>query len=79
MMLGEQLKAARLAAGLSQQQVAEKVGVSRSTVSRYERGLAVPDGRTLSALARALHVGVDRLLEPRGDIELVRVPCYRRW
>lgn len=76
-MLAEQLKAARLAAGLSQQQVAEKVGVTRMAISKYERGRMTPDGRRLIQLAHALGVPVSRLLEPRGEFTLSLVSC--RW
>ncbi|MFT8412572.1 MAG: helix-turn-helix transcriptional regulator [Schleiferilactobacillus perolens] len=39
----EQLRDQRRKAGLSQEEVAEKVGVTRQTVSKWETGQAVPE------------------------------------
>ena len=38
--------------GLSQEQFAEKISVSRQTVSNWERGIAVPDVETLNLIAK---------------------------
>ena len=43
MTIGEKLKAARNGAGLTQEQVAEKVRVSRQTVSSWENDRSYPD------------------------------------
>lgn len=50
--LGENLKLARRVAGLSQQAVADRVGVTRVTVADWERGAATPRDENLAALAR---------------------------
>ena len=47
------LKAARVNAGLTQVQVADRVGTTKNTISNYERGITVPDmdmGRKLAAV-----------------------------
>jgi transcriptional regulator with XRE-family HTH domain len=44
---------ARSAAGVSQRQLAAAAGTSQAAVARYERGLVVPDVRTLSRLLEA--------------------------
>lgn len=54
--LGPRLRATRRAAGLSQQQLADRAGLSVSAVSKAEQGLTDPRGPTLEALARALGV-----------------------
>jgi transcriptional regulator with XRE-family HTH domain len=51
------LKAARSRADLTLSELAEKSGVAVDTISEIERGVRVPQARTLNKLARAL--GVD--------------------
>ncbi|MEC5189682.1 XRE family transcriptional regulator [Geobacillus thermodenitrificans] len=43
MTLGEKIKKARTEAGLSQEQLSEKLGVSRSAVAKWESGKGLPD------------------------------------
>ena len=52
----------RKAAGLSQEDVAERIGVSRQAVSKWERAEAAPDTDNLIALANLYNVSVDELL-----------------
>jgi transcriptional regulator with XRE-family HTH domain len=47
-------RALRLQAGLSQQDIADAVGVRRETISRWERGVRSPRGESLNAYARVL-------------------------
>ena len=56
-----QLTRERKARGLSQQELAEKVGVSRQAVSKWETGEAAPDLPKLLALAEVLDISLDRL------------------
>lgn len=48
--------------GLSQEALAERLGVSRQAVSRWERGTALPDAENLAGLSRVLGVSADALL-----------------
>ncbi len=57
------LKQARLRRGLTQVELAEKVGVHKITISRLERGDRQPSMRMLQRLAKALSVPVTKLLE----------------
>lgn len=59
----EQLKKARLARGLTQQQVAEALGVTNSTYCGYETGKRQPDVMKIKRLADILHTSGDVLLE----------------
>ena len=52
----------RKKAELSQNEVAEKVFVTRQAVSRWERGETVPEAETLLALSRLFRVSVNTLL-----------------
>ncbi|MBR6392901.1 MAG: response regulator [Eubacterium sp.] len=59
---GETLKKLRTQKGLSQQELADTVFVTRSTVARWESGSRMPDARRLPLLASSLGVNVDTLL-----------------
>lgn len=63
MAFSEQLKLARLAKGLTQQQVAEKMGISNSTYCGYETGKRQPDVEKIKRLAAILDTTGDFLLE----------------
>ena len=62
MTLGERILHYRKCAGLSQEMLAERLGVSRQAVSKWELDDALPDTDKLVPLARALGVSVDELL-----------------
>ena len=62
MTFGEVIQLRRGALGLSQERLAELVGVSRQVVSKWEVGDAMPDTDRLLPLARALEITVDELL-----------------
>ncbi len=59
---GKTLRQLRTQKGLSQEQLADMVFVTRSTVARWERGNRMPDARTISLLATCLGVNTDTLL-----------------
>ncbi len=61
-MLNENIKAMRRSKGLSQEELAVKLNVVRQTVSKWERGLSVPDSDMLIALSEALEAPVSTLL-----------------
>lgn len=60
--IGDRLRAARTARGLSLRSLAERLGVSPSLISQVERGLARPSVNTLYAMSRELDVSLDELL-----------------
>lgn len=68
MRFGEKLKKSRLEAGLSQDALAEKIGVTRKTISCYESGKRYPKSRqTYAILAEALNVNEDALRNEYDD------------
>jgi len=76
MRIGERLKSARNASGLSMRELAEKVGISAQAISKYERGINVPSSDILIHLARALGKKVEYFFRP---IEIkLSVPQYRK-
>ena len=62
MTFGEKLQQVRKAAGLSQEQLAELVGMSRQAVSKWETDQAAPDIDKLALLCGVLGVSADELL-----------------
>ncbi len=63
MTFGEKLKKARTEAGYSQEQLAEKLIVSRSAVAKWESDKGLPDIHNLKAIAKLLSISVDELLD----------------
>lgn len=62
-MLGENIKNIRKAKGLSQEELAIKLNVVRQTVSKWEKGLSVPDSELLIRIAEELETPVNVLLD----------------
>lgn len=62
MELKDRIAAVRRAAGLTQEQLGELLGVSRQAVSRWESGQTSPDAATLAALCEKLRVSADYVL-----------------
>ena len=67
MTLSEKLQNLRRAAGLSQEQLAEQLGVTRQAVSKWETGEGKPDIDNLLPLAKLLHTTVDYLLDDTAN------------
>ena len=59
--------------GLSQEQLAEKIGVSRQAVSKWERSEASPDTDNIILLARLYNVSLDELLRTEDDVPVNEV------
>lgn len=59
---GERLKNLRKAAGITQQELADKLNVHLQTVSKWERGLSEPDFSMLGIIASAISVSLEELL-----------------
>ena len=72
MRLGSSLYHARKKSGLSQENVAEKLGVSRQTISKWETGETLPDIRQSKELARLYHMTLDELIEYDFDEQQAR-------
>ncbi len=61
-MFNDNLKMLRKSKGFTQEELAIKVNVVRQTVSKWEKGLSVPDAATLQKIAEVLDVSVNELL-----------------
>ena len=75
MNLSEKIVGLRKSAGMSQEELAEKLNVSRQAVSRWEMGTAMPDATNILQLSKLFHVTADYLLndEYQSDNDLPKV------
>ena len=74
MTLGNSLSAARKKSGMSQEEVAERLGVSRQTISKWELDETLPDIRQAKRLAVLYHLSLDELIDFDIDVkEIERV------
>lgn len=79
-MLADNIKALRKQKGYSQETLAQQLNVVRQTVSKWEKGLSVPDAEMLERLAEVFEVSVGKLLggavpepeEPDSTAEVAR-------
>lgn len=70
MTLGEKLKSARKSAGLTQEQLAEKLLVSRQAITKWEADKGMPDIENLKQLSKLLNISIDYLLDNGESIDL---------
>ncbi len=70
MTLGEKIREARKNAGLTQEQMAEKLMISRPAITKWELDKGIPDVENLKAISKLLDVSLDYLLGDGEDIEL---------
>ena len=68
MMFSENLKTLRKEKGFSQEQLATRLNVVRQTVSKWEKGLSVPDAELLIQLSEVLNVSVSDLLGKKIEV-----------
>jgi len=64
---GDRVAGAREAAGMTQAQLAQRLGIGRATLRSWENDLAEPPAETLSTMARVLNVSIMWLLTGEGD------------
>ena len=77
MNLGNNLFQARKKCGLSQEEVAEKLGVSRQTISKWETSETLPDIRQSKRLALLYRLSLDELIDFDMDIQEVEQAIER--
>ena len=70
MELGKQIKMHRQEAQLSQEELANRVYVSRQTISNWENDKSYPDVNSLVLLSEIFQISLDRLI--KGDIEVMK-------
>lgn len=70
MELGKQIKRYRMEVNLSQEELADKVFVSRQTISNWENDKNYPDIKSLVLMSEVFHVSLDHLV--KGDLERMK-------
>ena len=73
MELGKKIKQLRFKAGLTQEQLAEKLGIGAQSVSKWENAVAMPDIATLPLLAEVFGVSIDDLFDLTTEQRLNRI------
>lgn len=83
MEISSQIKQRRTAAGISQEELADLIFISRQTLSNWETGKTYPDINSLLRLSEVFHVSLDELV--KGDIKAMQeqikkedIEIYRR-
>lgn len=69
--LGQKIQQLRKESGLSQEVLAEQMGISRQAVSKWESGLSKPSTQNLIHLAAIFNVQIEQLTHPNMHVELV--------
>ena len=73
MELGKKIKQYRFKAGLTQEQLAEKLGIGAQSVSKWENAVAMPDITTLPLLAEIFGISIDDLFDLTTEQRLNRI------
>lgn len=72
-MLGEKIKRELIKNGISQKELAKKVGITEVSMSRYVSNDRVPNGPILYQIALNLNCSVEELLSNKSDINTIDV------
>ena len=73
MELGEKIRQLRLRAGLTQEQLAGKLGIGAQAVSKWENAAAMPDITLLPVLAETFGVTIDDLFDLTAEQRMNRI------
>lgn len=68
-MLAKQLKSARLNKNFTQQEVANKLNISRQSISKWENGSSTPDINTLKILASFYEISIQDLTKENENLK----------
>lgn len=77
MTFSNKLRALRKQAGLSQEQLAEKLSVSRQAVTKWETDAGVPDIVNIKAISNLFDISIDRLLSNERSTENTEDPLFK--
>lgn len=68
MTLGEKIKKLRNNANISQEDLAEQIGVSRQIVTKWENDAGLPDIQNLKKIAKVFDISIDELLDYKDEL-----------
>lgn len=69
MTFAEKLKSIRKQAGMSQEKLAEKIGVSRQAITKWETDMGIPDVENIMAISALFNISIDELLSNEKGIK----------
>ncbi|MDO4260479.1 MAG: helix-turn-helix transcriptional regulator [Eubacteriales bacterium] len=69
MKIGEKISKIRKMSRMTQEELAEKIHVSRQTISKWEKGTSSPDLESAVALCRFFQISLDDFMEKGGEME----------
>lgn len=72
MRLCEKLQILRKQNGLSQEELAEKLGISRQAVSKWESGQSIPDLNKLIIISELYNITIDNLVKERDEFDFIQ-------
>ena len=78
MTLGEKIQEQRKIKGFTQDELAEKLGVTAQAVSKWERGTSMPDVTLLPEIANIFGITIDSLFSNEKEPEVQMVPVEKR-
>lgn len=89
MEIGEKIRQIRKLSGLTQEQLAEKMSISRQTISKWESNITTPDLESIVRFSKLFQVSLDDLLLTEGETlakgdekitikDLIRINNYNR-
>ena len=73
----DRIKEARLACGLTQEQIAQKIGVAKSTFTGYEKGNREPTMILLGKIMEVLHVDANYIFQDEMQDELFKDELFK--
>ena len=76
--IGNKIKELRRSKGMSQKDIADKLGVTSQAVSKWENGKNLPDMMMLSRIADILQVSCDELHNPEKTLEKLDNPEFQK-
>ena len=76
MEIGNKIKQLRYKAGLTQEQLASKLGISAQSISKWEGAQSVPDLEKILKLCEVFGVSTDYLLKDEMEVEEVKEDVY---
>ena len=69
MTFAEKLKSIRKQAGMSQEKLAEKIGVSRQAITKWETDIGIPDVENIMAISALFNISIDELLSNEKGVK----------
>ena len=77
MEIGNKINQLRKLSGMTQEQLAEKLNVSRQTISKWESDSTSPDLESIVKISRIFHVSLDDLLKEGEGLGIPAEPLFR--